>query len=167
MCNYNKQSQETKEFIHLFMTKAAQNVGGVNFLLSLLEAMKQKKPNPFLAKECFIESTHLKIKWNKVVFKDKFDVLESIVYTHKTDESESLNILEHENTKQRKKILNMVRTLTPLEFVVTTKDEDENGFKFKVFDIIEENKVTLNPVFVAFFFCSVEFTKKSLKYKEA
>lgn len=167
MCNYNKQSQETKEFIHLFMTKAAQKLGGVNFLLSLLEAMKQKKPNPFLTKECSIESMHLKIQWNKVVFKDKFDVLESIIYTHKTNESESLNILEHENAKQRKKILNMVRTLTPLEFVVTTKDEKESGFKFKVFDIIEENKVTLNPVFVAFFFCSVEFTKKSLKYKEA
>ena len=42
MCNFNKQTSDTKALIHLFMTKAAQNIGGANFLLALIEAMKEK-----------------------------------------------------------------------------------------------------------------------------
>ena len=41
MCNFNKQTQDVKEFIHLFMQKAAQSVGGTNFLLALIEEMKK------------------------------------------------------------------------------------------------------------------------------
>jgi len=59
----------------------------------------------------------------------------------------------------------MVRTLAPLEFIVTANDgEDGQGFSFKVFETIEDDNVTLNPIFIAMFFCSTEFTKKALKY---
>jgi len=166
MCNFNKQTSDTKALIHLFMTKAAQNIGGANFLLALIEAMKEKRPNPLMYKEKQISSNNTIIKWNKVVFKDKVDVLESVLLEHKSSEDPKFNILQTDNVKKRKAILNMVKALSPIEFTVTPQNpNDGTGFNFKVFDIPDEDNVNLNPLFVALFFCSTEFTKKALKYE--
>ena len=165
MCNFNKQNEDTKALIHLFLTKAAQNVGGVNPLLALIEAMKAQKPHALTFRACKIESDKTVIAWNKIVFKDKFEVLEQILLTHKSSENPDFNILANDNQKQKKKILNMVKTLAPIEFIVTPKESnDGGGFNFKVFETIEQSYVKINPIFVAMFFCSTEFTKKALKY---
>jgi len=165
MCNFNKQNEETKALIHLFMKKAAENVGGANFLLGLIEAMKTKKPNPLMFAGKQISSNNTIIKWNKVVFKDKVNVLENILIAHRSSENPDFNILAEENQKKRKTIINMVRTLSPIEFIVTPQNpNDGSGFNFKVFDTIEDDNVKLNPIFIAMFFCSIEFTKKALKY---
>jgi hypothetical protein len=59
----------------------------------------------------------------------------------------------------------MVRTLAPIEFIVTPQNPNDGaGFNFKVFETTNDDVVTLNPIFVAMFFCSTEFTKKALKY---
>jgi len=165
LCNFNKQDDDTKMMFHLFMKKASESVGGANFLLGLQEKMKESRPNPFLAKGCKINSEKLTIEWNKSLFKDKYDVLEAIILEHKSKEEPDFNILNNDNAKKRKKILNMVKTLAPIEFLVTTNDkEDGAGFNFKVFEKIEDDYAKLNPIFVAMFFCSTEFTKKALKY---
>ncbi len=167
MCNFNKQSEEIKEFMSIFMKKAAEEVGGANFLLALIEAMKKQRPNPLMAKGCQIASNNTIIKWNKVVYKDKVEILEGIIIEHKSaSQGSSFNILEHENSKKRKNILNMVKTLSPLEFVVTPQNNNDGiGFSFKIFDKNEKEYASLNPVFIALFFCGVEFTKKCLKYE--
>ena len=166
MCNFNKQNEDTKALIHLFMTKAAQNIGGTNFLLALIEAMKTKKPHALMYKEKQVSSNNSIIKWNKVVFKDKVDVLEEILLGHKSSENPDFNILNNDSPKKRKIILNMVKTLAPIEFIVTPQNpNDGSGFNFKVFDTIEDANVTINPIFIAMFFCSTEFTKKALKYE--
>ena len=166
MCNFNKQSEDTKALIHLFMNKAAENVGGANFLLALVEAMKKQKPNALMFKGCQIASENTIIKWNKVVFKDKVEVLEEILAAHRSSEDPDFNILSEENSKKRKAIVNMVRTLAPVEFIVTPQNhKDGSGFDFKVFETIEDDNVVLNPIFVAIFFCSTEFIKKALKYQ--
>lgn len=166
MCNFNKQTEDTKAFIHLFMTKAATNVGGTNFLLALIEAMKSKKPHPLMYRERQISSNNTIIKWNKTVFKDKVEILEAILQEHRSSEEPDFNILANDNAKKRKNILNMVKTLSPIEFIVTPQNQnDGDGFSFKVFEKIEDDYVKINPVFVAMFFCSTEFTKKALKYE--
>lgn len=166
MCNFNKQNEDTKALIHLFMKKAAENIGGENFLLSLLEAMKTKRPNPLMYKECQIASNNTIIKWNKLVYKDKVEVIERILLDHKSSEDPDFNILNIENAKRKKIVLNMVKTLAPIEFVVIPQNpNDGGGFNFKVFDKMDNDEVTLNPIFIAMFFCSVEFTKKALRYK--
>ena len=166
MCNFNKQSEDTKALIHLFMKKAAENVGGANFLLALIEAMKTKKPNPLMFKGCQIASENTIIKWNKVVFKDKVEVLEEILAAHRSSEDPSVNILSDKSDKKKKMIINMVRTLAPVEFVVTPQNhKDGTGFDFKVFETIEDDNVVLNPIFIAMFFCSTEFIKKALKHQ--
>ena len=167
MCNFNKQSEETKEIIHLFMQKAAQNVGGTNFLLALIEAMKSKKPNALMQKDKQVASNNTIIKWNKVVFKDKVDLILEILSEHRSAENPHFNILEHENVKQKKNILNMVRALSPLDFMVKPQNpNDGGGFEFRVFDKKSEEHVEFNPIFLAMFFCSTEFTKKALKYNQ-
>jgi len=165
MCNFNKQSDDAKVLIHLFMLKSAEALGGVNFLLKLIESMKEKKPNPLMQKNMYIKSDEADIEWNKVVFKDKFDILEEIIRSHKSSEEPNFNILENESTKKAKKILNMVKTLAPIEFTVNPANSSEfGGFNFKIFDKVETDFVSINPIFIAMFFCSTEFTKKALKY---
>ncbi|MEA2091830.1 MAG: hypothetical protein U9O83_05655 [Campylobacterota bacterium] len=166
MCNFNKQNEDTKALIHLYMTKSAEAVGGINFLLALIEAMKSKRPHPLMYKECKISSNNTIISWNKTVFKDKVDILEDILLSHKSSENPDFNILDSDNEKKRKKILNMVRALAPIEFIITPQNpNDGSGFNFKVFESIEDDYVKINPIFVTMFFCSVEFTKKALKYE--
>ena len=165
MCNFNKQNEDTKLLMSLFMQKAAQNVGGANYLLALIEAMKAKRPNALMLKECQVASNHTIIKWNKKVFKDKIEVIEEILSSHRSSENPDFNILNNENAKKRKNILNMVRTLTPVEFIVIPQNpNDGGGFRFKVFDDVSNDAVKLNPIFVAMFFCGIEFIKTTLKY---
>jgi len=166
MCNFNKQNDETKAFLHLFMEKASQKVGGVNFLLLLVEAMKAKKPNAMIYNECKISSNHTTIRWNKIIFKDKFLLLDSVLQTHKSSEGTDFNLLSGLNDKTRKKVINLSRTLAPIEFIVTPQNHnDGEGFSFKVFQEIGDDCIKLNPVFLAMFFCSTEFIKKALKYE--
>lgn len=166
MCNFNKQNEDNKALIHILMTKCADAVGGANFLLGLLEAMKEKKPNALMFKGCNISSKEATIKWNKIVFKDKLDILEEVIRSHKSSEDIGFNILENDSEKKKKKILNMVKTLAPIEFTVTPKESENGaGFNFKIFEKIEDNCVTINPIFAAMFFCSAEYMKKSLKYE--
>jgi hypothetical protein len=166
MCNFNKQNEDTKAFIHLFMKKCADALGGTNFLLGLLEAMKEKRPNALMFSGCKIDSKEASIRWNKIVFKDKLDVLEEIILSHKSSEKQDFNILQNDSEKKKKKILNMVKTLAPIEFTITPlSTQNTEGFSFKVFETIEDDYVKINPIFVAIFFCSVEYTKKALKYE--
>ncbi len=166
MCNFNKQNEDTKAKIHLFMQKAAQNVGGTNFLLALIEAMKTKRPNPLMYSEKKISSNNTTIRWNKVVFADKVKLLEDILTAHKSSEDPSFNILDNLSDKKRKKILNMAKTLAPIEFIVTPQNPNDGaGFNFKVFESFEDDNIILNPIFIAMFFCSTEFIKKALKYE--
>ncbi len=166
MCNFNKQSADTKALIHLFMTKAAENVGGANYLLALIEAMKSKKPNALTLGAKQVSSNNTIIKWNKVIFKDKVDVIEKILVMHRSSDESDFNILNVENAKMKKNIINVIRALSPVEFVVTPQNQNDGaGFDFKIFDAVSNDDVKLNPIFIAMFFCSTEFTKKALKYE--
>jgi len=169
MCNFNKQNENTKELLHLLISKLAQKAGGANYLLGLIEKMKEIKPNALMHKDRKIVSQKLSISWNKSVFKDKIDVLEEIIHTRKSSEGLDFNILDEESVNKRKKILNMVKTISPIKFIITPRDDNEaEGFEFTAFEIVEDSKddfVSINPIFMSMFFCSSTFTKKVLKYE--
>jgi hypothetical protein len=141
-------------------------VGGANFILGLIEAIKEKKPNALINSACKVDSKELNIRWNKIIFKDKFDILEEIIRSHKSSEDLNFNILQSDSQKKKKKILNMVKTLAPIEFKITVKNsEDLTGFSFKIFETVEDDSATINPIFATLFFCSTEYMKKALKYE--
>lgn len=166
MCNFNQLNEDTKIVLSLFMQKASENIGGTNYLLSLIEAIKARAL-PLSSTKMQVASNNTIIKWNKVIFKDKLELLDIVFALHKEAQNREFNLLNEENGKRKKKIINLVKTLKPIEFVVTPQNpKDGGGFSFGVFDTIDLDKeiVKLNPIFLAFFFCSVEFTKKALKY---
>ena len=165
MCNFNKQDEQTKELMNLLMTKSAQTIGGANFMIGLIEALRAVKPHPLTTNKCHVSSDNVTLKWNKIIFKDKLVTLEEILTQHKSSEKPDFNILDCESDKKKKRILNVIKALAPVEFVVTPKNPEEGGgFNMKVFESIEDDNVKLNPLFVALFFCSIEYTKKALKF---
>jgi len=162
MCNFNQLNDEQKSKLHTLISDAAQKIGGMNFLLSLEEAIRSKSNNPLINSEMKIASNNTIIKWNKVIFKDKVELIKELIEISRTDGEE--NILAKAEGKKRKNIINMIRTLTPLEFkVIPQNPNDGEGFTFKVFDVIEDDRVLFNPLFLALFFCSIEFSKKAFK----
>jgi len=166
MCNFNKLSEQTKANLHLLTQNAAQSVGGVNFLLSLIEAIRSKKPHPLSEKNSQIASNNTIIKWNKVIFKDKVDLLESLLRETKESQDLEIKLASQESPKKRKNSINMIKTLSPLEFTVTPQNpKDGEGFVFKAFETLGDESATLNPLFVSLFFCSTEFCKKAIKHE--
>ena len=162
MCDFNTLSEEEKKLYHEKLLQCANNFGGKNFFLHLLEAIRETKPHPLTASSNQFSIDLGTIKWNKVIFNDKLQLL----LKARVNESSQDNFLPDTNEKTYKKVLNVVRTLKPIVFhVKPAHKEDGPGFFFQPFDTIDENKTKLNPIFDAIFFCSVETVKKILNYE--
>ena len=162
MCDFNTLTDEEKKIHHEKLLQCANNFGGKNFFLQLLEAIRETKPHPLTAGNTEFTIELGNIKWNKVIFNDKLQLL----IKARTNESKQDNFLPNPEEKNYKKILNVVRTLKPIVFhVKPAQSEDGPGFFFQAFDVIDEKKTKLTPVFDALFFCSVETVKKVLNYE--
>jgi hypothetical protein len=162
MCDFNTLSEEEKTLHHQKLLECANSFGGKNFFLNLLEAIRANKPHPLIASTSQYSMEFGGIKWNKVIFNDKLQVL----IKARIKESKQNNFLPPKESKEYKKILNVVRTLSPIVFRVKPKKKDEGaGFFFQPFDVIDNKTTKLNPVFDALFFCSVETVKKILNYE--
>jgi hypothetical protein len=162
MCDFNSLTDEDKIIYHEKLLECANKFGGKNFFLQLLEAIRETKPHPLIASNSEFNIGLGTIKWNKVIFNDKLQLL----IKARMNESEQGNFLPASDAKNYKKVLNVVRTLKPIVFHVTPAlKEDGPGFFFQPFDIIDENTTKLNPIFDALFFCSVETVKKFLNYE--
>ena len=164
MCNFNELTQEQQQTLHQLLTDASAQVGGINFLLSLIEAIRGKKSSALLTKGSQIASNNTIIKWNKVIFKDKIEILNNLIRELRTAGKEEFQLKTEENDKKRKNILNMAKTLSPLKFSVKPQNKnDGNGFEFKVFQTFNDDIIKFDALFIALFICSTEQTKKALK----
>ena len=162
MCDFNTLDDAAKAQYHKQLLSCANNFGGKNFFLQLLEAIRKTKPHPLVSGNREFNMGLGSVKWNKVIFNDKLQLLQKV----RANESEQGNLLPDEEDKRYKKVLNLVRTLKPIVFTVRPElKEDGPGFFFQAFDIIDEKTTRLNPVFDALFFCSVETVKKILNYE--
>ena len=161
MCDFNNLDDAAKSAYHKQLTKCADAFGGMNFFLQLLEAIRKTKPHPLTAKHCEFRFSRGIVKWEKVIFKDKFTLLAAIRVT----ENEDGNLLPDKEDKSYKKVMNLLRTIQPIEFEVLPKNQkDGDGFTFRAFDIVDKDVTRMNPVFDALFFCSVDTIKKVLTY---
>jgi hypothetical protein len=161
MCDFNTLNDEEKKINHEKLLDCANKFGGKNFFLNMLEEIRETKPHPLIASNSAFDMEMGSITWNKVIFNDKLQLL----LKARVNESAQDNLLPEENAKNYKKVLNVVRTLKPIVFhVKPANKEDGPGFFFQPFDIIDEEKTKLNPLFDAIFFCSVATVKKALNY---
>jgi len=162
MCDFNNLNDTLKAEYHKQLLEYAENFGGKNFFLQLLEAIRKTKPHPLIAKNSEFRFSRGTIKWGKVIFKDKLTLLLDI----RINESKNGTLLPDKEDKSYKKVMNLLRTLGPIEFDVIPKHlKDGDGFVMKPFEIIDENTTKLNPIFDAIFFCSVDTIKKVLNYE--
>ncbi len=161
MCDFNNLSDEEKQHYHERLKAAAEAFGGTNYFLQLLEAVRAHKPHPLMAKHSEFRFELGTIKWNKVIFKDKFDLL----LQERKQESKRGSILPATTDKGYKKVLNLVRTLAPVKFDIQPKNaSDGEGFTITPFEKIDETTTRIDPIFDALFFCAIDTTKKVLAY---
>ena len=162
MCDFNALDDAQKLHYHQILLSAATKFGGKNFFLQLLEAIRESKPHPLIAGNREFTIDLGTIKWNKVIFQDKLQLL----LKARLNESKQNNLLPDKEDKSYKKVLNLVRTLKPIVFTVRPRNtENGTGLIFQPFEIIDEETTKLNPLFDALFFCSVETVKKILNYE--
>ena len=162
MCNFNELSDEEKKIHHEKLLQCANNFGGKNFFLQLLEAIRETKPHPLTASNSEFSIELGTISWNKVIFNDKLQLL----LKARVNESKQNNLLPDKEEKQYKKILNVVRTLKPIVFNVKPADKESGpGFYFQPFEMIDKETTKLDPLFDALFFCSIDTVKKALNYE--
>jgi len=162
MCNFNSLSSEDKKLYHKKLLQCAEDFGGKNFFLHLLEAIRETKPHPLVSSNSEFAIELGTIKWNKVIFNDKLQLLQKA----RINETKQDNLLPKEDEKNYKKVLNLVRTLKPVVFHVRPAHKDiGSGFFFQPFNITEKNKTKLNPIFDAIFFCSISNVKMALNYE--
>ena len=157
MCDFNNLSNEEKLHYHTILIICAKNYGGVNFFLQLIEALRDSNTHPLCSRHQNFLFDLGNIRWGKIIFNDKVQLIE------KLRKEKKRNLLEDKEGKELKRVINLVRTLSPITFSVRPALRNNGeGFDFKAFDEINEKDIRLNPIFEALFFCSPELVKKIL-----
>ena len=162
MCDFNNLTDEEKLHFHTLLMTAANNYGGINFFLQLVEALRDASPHPLTSRHQDFLFDLGDLRWGKTIFNDKVQLIKETRLNRSKEES----FLPAIEEKKHKKILNLIRTLDPITFSVRPNLRDEGeGFDFKAFETDEKKNVTLTPLFEALFFCSLDTVKKILNHK--
>jgi len=162
MCDFNQLSDDEKLKYHNLLNDCANNFGGVNFFLQLIEEIRKAKSHPLSSRHQDFLSEFGTIRWGKTIFNDKIQLIEKIRKVKKDND----NFLPKEDDKNYKRIFNLIRTLNPVVFSVRPSLRDNGeGFDFPAFDKKEDNIININPIFEVLFFCNIETVKKILTYK--
>ena len=162
MCDFNNLSDEEKLHYHTLLITAANNYGGLNFFLQLVEKVRETSPHPLTSRHQDFLFDLGDIRWGKTIFNDKIELIKET----RQKRSKEASFLPLAEEKKHKKILNLIRTLEPITFSVRPNFRDDGeGFDFKAFETDEAKNVKLTPIFEALFFCSVDTVKKILNYK--
>lgn len=162
MSSFETLDDEAKLHYHSQLMQAVVAFGGVNFFLQLLEAIRKIKPNALSlkSKEFAFELGY--IRWSKVIFLDKVNLLAKTRYYY----YKNSNLLPNLEDKNYKNAYNLVCALKPIEFSVKRKNlKDGVGFDFYPIEIIDEQTSRLNPIFDAIFFCPIDMVKEAINYK--
>jgi len=159
MCDFNKLSQEEKLKFHELLMQTVDAVGGKAIFFQMLESIRSRKPHPLVSAEKEFLFSKVSISWSKVIFNDKLTLL----LKNRVYESKQGNFLPAKDLKEYKKVLNLVRTLSPIVFEIKPKDME--SFTITPFNQISEEVTLLNPIFDAIFFCSLETVKKIINFK--
>jgi len=162
MCDFNNLTDEEKLHYHTLLMTAANNYGGLNFFLQLIEKLRETSPHPLSSRHQDFLFDLGDVRWGKTIFNDKIELIKETRIKRAKEES----FLPNEDEKKYKKILNLIRTLEPITFSVRPNFRDDgNGFDFKAFEKDEAKNIKLTPLFEALFFCSTDTVKKILNYK--
>ena len=160
MIIYNSLDDSTKQKLKEQIESCALSIGGKNHFLSLIEEVRDERIHPLLSKDSSFRFSYGLVKWGKVIFKDKVDLLIKITENQESNE----NLMLNKGEKNYKTIMNFLRTLGPITFEVNPKNKkDGSGFNFYAFDLIDEKTSHLNFMFEVVFFLPLYIVKKIFK----
>ena len=155
---FNNLSHEEKLEIQKNLKEYMDKIGGKNYFFSMIENIKDSKQHPLLNKTAKYHFENGTISWGKEIYKDKVTTLKKVVIA-----STSENILLLDDIKLKKDLMNTIKTVGKLEFIVKIKGEIV--FQFSAFKTISEDNIELNHLFQIIFFDSINNTKRILSYK--
>ena len=123
MDNYDLMSRNVKSDLKKQLIESATSIGGKNHFLSLIEAVRMAQPNPLMSKDASFSFDKGLIKWEKVIYKEKVNLLMSLV----SDNNQ--NLMPELGSRNYKTIKNLVRTIGPIKFKVRPKNiKNGKGF---------------------------------------
>jgi hypothetical protein len=158
---FNNFSHDEKLELQKKLNESIKKIGGQFNFLKMLEDVREAQRHPLTNKTGKFHFATGTINWDKHIYEDKIDVLKQVVINAPKN-----NLLSVEKEKLRKQLLNAVKTIVNLEFVVKNKNiKDGEGFTFKPFQTITDDNIEFDPLFQIIFFDGVNNTKKILKYK--
>jgi len=157
MISFNSLDDSTKKNLKKEINILAQNLGGKNHFLTLVEEIQKQHYHPLMSQSSSFNFTHGTVKWKKVIFKDKVQLLIKIL----NGLDNNGNLMPLKEDQKYKIILNLLRTLGPMKFEIRPKNsKDGNGFNLHPFDVIDEDTVYLNLMFYIVFFLPVHIVKQ-------
>ena len=157
MIDYNSLDDVTKEDLRKQINDCAQSLGGKNYFLQLLEAIRGEHHHPLMAKDLSFRFKHGTVKWKKVIFKDKVQLLIKLL---KNSEING-NLMPKKGDKNYKTIMNLLRTLGPMKFKIQPKNSnDGDGYILHPLDRIDESTSQINFMFEVVFFIPLYIVKK-------
>ena len=160
MTNYKLLNNELKQNYKEQITSYAQAIGGKNYFLQLIEAIRATNPHPLMSKDYSFRFAHGIVKWKKVIFKEKVILLIKLL----KDREEDGNLIPKKGDKGYKTIMNLLRTMGPMEFQISPKNsKNGGGFILHPFDIIDKNTLRLNFMFEVLFFLPIYVVKQVFK----
>ena len=101
------------------------------------------------------------ISWNKVIYKETFDLLLTAIITQEREG----DVLKGLKAKDQKRVVNMLKTLKPLMITIKPKNiKDGEGFSIPIIDTTDAKETKISLMFKILFFHNIEFAKKALAY---
>lgn len=159
--NFNDLNNDEKQKLHYELTAHSESVGGINFLLQMIEDIKKEKPKALLSKTATFHYSKGKITWGKSIFKDTLACL----YDAMKREAKSGDMLNGINPKEYKATMNMMRALKPINVTIVPKEEACEGFSVQILDATEPKKTKISLMFKIIFFYDIDFAKEVLNFK--
>ena len=157
MTNYDSLDKDKKQDLKKQLTKYASSIGGKNHFLSLIEAIRKSQHHPLMAKEACFRFNKGNIKWEKVIFKEKVNLLIALI----RDNEKNNNLMPKDGDRNYKTVMNLLRTISPMKFEVRPKNSnDGDGFIISPIEIIDKNTCEINFMFEVIFFLPIQLIKK-------
>ena len=159
---FNDLNLETKKQLNTQLTQYANNIGGMNFFLQMIEDIRDEKPSSLLNKTAVYHYKNGRISWGKSIYKDTLTLLFSAIRKEEKD-GDMLNDL---SPKAYKETMNMMRALKPVTITIASNDESaQNSFTFNILDSSEAKKTKIDLMFKIIYFYNIEFAKDALNFK--
>ena len=157
MINYDLIDNDKKQVLKTQLIKNTKSLGGKNHFLSLIESIRMSYPNPLMAKDASFRFDKGFIKWEKVIFKEKVNLLISLI----NDNDSNIILMPNKSDSNYKKIRNLIMAIGPIQFKVRPKNsKDGDGFIFNLIEIIDKDTCQLSFMFEVLFVLPIKLIKK-------